>query len=255
MKTIKKIKNNKLYFEIKDFNVDNHMIHLFSTRKGWEQNNLRNNVSEILSIPMEKVYNAKQVHGTDIKIINNQSRKLVSNENYDGLITNKRGIALCTYHADCAPIYFYDKNKKVIGLAHSGWKGSLNNISRSMILIMKGKYGSKVEDILVAIGPSIGDCCYEVKEDVASMFEEIFLNDFNNRVIIKRENRIYLNLWEANRINLLKLGIKKENIILSEICTSCNINEFFSYRKEKGTKNRMIAAITLRRQTKDDIIE
>lgn len=247
MKTIKKIKNNKLYYEIKDFSVDKYMIHLFSTRIGWEQNRLRGDVGEIFDIPNDKIYSVRQVHGTEVKIIDKQSTKLVSNEKYDGLLTNKKGIALCTYHADCAPIYFYDKNKKVIGLAHSGWKGSLNNISSSMILMMKKEYGSKVEDVLVAVGPSIGDCCYEVKDDVASLFEKTFSNAFNKGIIIKRENKIYLNLWKANKLNLLNLGIKKENIKLSEVCTSCNIDKFFSYRKEKGTKNRMIAAIGLKR--------
>ena len=243
MKVIKKTKNNKLYYEIKDFGMDDHMIHLFTTRIGWEQDRLLSDISELLNIPMEKVYSVKQVHGIDIKTIDNQNRVLVSKEQHDGLVTNQKGIALCTYHADCVPLYFYDKNKEVIGLAHGGWKGTLNNISKSMILKMKNDYGCQLEDILVAIGPSIGQCCYEVKEDVSLLFEENF---FNSQVLITKNTKTYLNLWEANKINLLGLGIKKDNIISSEVCTSCNVDTLFSYRKENGSKNRMIGAITLR---------
>lgn len=244
MKIIKRIKNNKLYYEIKDFNVDNYMTHLFSTRIGWEQNKLFGNISEILNITKDKIYSVKQVHGIDVKVINNQNRELVSEEKYDGLITNKKDLVLCTYHADCVPIYFYDKTKKVIGLAHGGWKGTLNNICKKIVLKMQEEYSSKLEDVLVAIGPSIGPCCYEIQEDVSSLFEEKFLN--SNDILTKANNKIYLNLWEANKQNLLNIGIEKENIILSEICTSCNIDTLFSYRKESGTKNRMLAAITLR---------
>lgn len=244
MKAIKNTKNGKLYYEIKDFNIDNHMIHLFSTRIGWDQNKLFENISEILNITTDKIYSVKQVHGIDVKVINKQNRELVSEEEYDGLITNKKDLVLCTYHADCVPVYFYDETKKVIGLVHGGWKGTLNNICKTMVLKMQEEYKSKLEDILVAIGPSIGPCCYEIQEDVSSLFEEKFLN--SNDIITKTKNKTYLNLWEANKQNLLNLGIKKENIILSEFCTSCNIDTLFSYRKESGTKNRMIAAITLR---------
>lgn len=244
MKVIKKTNNGRLFYEIKDFNIDNSMIHLFSTRIGWEQDKIFDNLSEILNIPMAKIYSVKQVHGTSVKIIKNQDKTLISREEYDGLVTNRKGIVLCTYHADCVPIYFYDKNKEVIGLAHGGWKGTLNNICSSIILKMTDEYNCRLEDILVAIGPSIGPCCYEIKEDVEKLFKERFKEDTN--VIIKEGNNIFLNLWEANRINLLDLGIKNENIISSEFCTSCNVDTLFSYRKENGTKSRMIGAITLK---------
>src|SRR5699024_4135510 len=101
------------------------------------------------------------------------------------------------------------------------------------------------EDILVAIGPSIGPCCYEIKEDVASLFEKNFSNKPN--ILINKENKTYLNLWQANKENLLAIGIRKENIISSEFCTSCNIDTLYSYRKENGTRNRMVGAIVLKK--------
>lgn len=245
MKIIRKTKNNKLYYQIKDFNIDNHMSHLFSSRIGWEQDKLHYNISEILNNSIENIYSVKQVHGINVKTIKDQDKRLVSNEEYDGLITNKKNIVLSTYHADCVAIYFYDKNKGVIGLAHGGWKGTLNNICKTMVLKMKEEYACKLEDILVAIGPSIGPCCYEIKEDVASLFEKRFLNRTN--ILINKENKIYLSLWQANKENLLDIGIRKENIISSEFCTSCNIDTLYSYRKENGTRNRMVGAIVLKK--------
>lgn len=243
MNLIEKTKNNKLYYEIKDFNIDNHMKHLFSSRVGWDQSRLLEDLSKLWNIPLEKIYSGRQVHGTDIKLIKDEDPKFLPMEKYDGLVTNRKNVVLCTYHADCVPIYFYDKNKQVIGLAHGGWKGTLHNICKTMILKMDENYGSKLKDILVSIGPSIGPCCYEVKKDVSTLFEEVFLD---KNIITKRENKLYLNLWRANRENLLNIGIKEKNIIFSDFCTSCNSDTLYSYRKEKGTKNRMIGAMVLK---------
>lgn len=268
MGIIEEYKDEILYYQIKGFNLNNNINnrnqgmqgiqdseefilnnninHLFSTRVGWNQEKIFANLSEVLNIPEEKIYRAKQVHGTDVLIIEDQNYKDILIEQIDGLITNVKGIALATYHADCVPLYFYDKNKEVIGLAHAGWKGTLNNISKSIIKKMIDTFGSNVEDISVAIGPSIGVCCYEIGHDVEKLFIDKHPNNIN--IIQRKDNKIYLNLWEVNKINLLDSGVKEVNIFYSNICTSCRVDKLYSYRKEKGTKNRMIAAITLNPQ-------
>lgn len=267
MGVIEKYKDEILYYQIEGFNLKNNiklksnhkelsgfedkeelmlnnkMSHLFSSRIGWNQENIFESLSQVMEIPEERIYRAKQVHGTDILIIDNQNYKDVIKEEKDGLITNKKGIALATYHADCVPIYFYDNKKEIIGLAHAGWKGTLNNISKSIVDGMVKHFKSSVEDILVAIGPSIGKCCYEIGHDVEKLFVDKFSD--GKDIIERKDNKLYLDLVEVNKINLIELGIKEENINYSNFCTSCNINSLYSYRKENGTKNRMLAAISL----------
>lgn len=233
-----------LYYEIDGFNYNDKINHLFSSRVGWRQDKIFEDLSQILNIEEDNIFSAKQVHGTDVVIINKEdfSKKDIGEK--DGLITDVKNIALCTYHADCVPIYFYDNKKQVIGLAHAGWKGTLNDINKNMIKIMIEHFGSDIKDIKIAIGPSIGSCCYEIGQDVLDLFLKKY-SDYKN-IFFKKEERVYLNLWEVNKINLLNLGIEEKNISLSEACTSCNIDKFYSYRKEKGTKNRMIASIMLK---------
>lgn len=243
MGILEKKKDNILYYQIQGFNFNNKIDHVFSTRIGWEQDKLFNNLSNVLALPEEKIYRAKQVHGTDVLIIKDQDNIETIPLEKDGLITNKKGIALCTYHADCVPIYFYDKEKEVIALAHAGWKGTLNNISQIIIENMVGSFECNLQDITVAIGPSIGSCCYEIGEDVEKLFKEKYPDYLD--IVLNKESKLYLDLWKVNKLNLIKLGINEKNIFEGNFCTSCNIDTLYSYRKEKGTKNRMIAAITL----------
>ena len=243
MNIIEKYKEDILYFRIKDYNFENKFNHVFSTRTGWNQKNIFKDMAKIIGVEEEKIFRAKQVHGTDIMIITDQNLKDVSNKEKDGFITNSKGVALATYHADCVPIYFFDTKKNVIGLAHGGWKGTLNNISKSIVDGMINEFRSRPEDIIVGIGPSIGVCCYEIGLDLVNLFSEKFPKIKN--IIVEKDGKTYLDLWEVNRINLLNLGIKENNIYHSNFCTSCNVDKLYSYRKEKGTKNRMIASIKL----------
>ena len=243
MGIIEKYKDDILFYQIQGFNFEDKINHIFSTRIGWEQDKLFINLSKVLGVNEENIYRVKQVHGVDVLIIKDQDNMEISPQEKDGLITNIKGITLCTYHADCVPIYFYDNKKEVIALAHAGWKGTLNNISKNIIENMIKNFNCNIEDIYVAIGPSIGSCCYEIGYDVEKLFKEKYQN--NENIILNKEGKIYLDLWKVNKLNLIELGIGKRNIFESEFCTSCNIDTLYSYRKEKGTKNRMIAAITL----------
>lgn len=240
---LEKDSKNRSYLQISPFKIDDEVDHLFSTRIGWNQKNIIDDLSDVFSINKSLVYSATQVHGIEVEIITDQDVELLAKKPRDGLITSKRGIVLATYHADCVPIYFYDRVKKVIGMAHSGWKGTLNNISKVMIDSFQLNFESNLNDIIVAIGPSIGSCCYEIGHDVESLFRERFPDEDN--IVLFRNEKMYLDLWKTNKINLLNTGIKDENIIESLFCTSCNTDILYSYRKE-NTKNRMIGAITLR---------
>ncbi len=114
-----------------------------------------------------------------------------------------------------------------------------------MINIMKDNYGSKTEDILVGIGPSIGDCCYEVNKDVFDKFDKSF-NDLTDIMIEKENGKWNIDLWKANETVMRESGVPSKNISVSKLCTSCNNDMFFSYRKENGKTGRMGAAIMLK---------
>lgn len=241
MSTRESYKDEILYFTVNGFYGDK-MKHLFSSRIGWDQKSIFSGVERIFEMEDKYIYRVGQVHGDRILKIEDEESKIVEDLKADGLVTNRQGIALCTYHADCVPIYFYDENKRVIGLTHAGWKGTIENIAGKMINRMKDDYGSNVRDIIVGIGPSICPICYEVKSDVSKLFRE----KYGNKQIVKyMDDKTYLDLWRANEINLLNEGVLKSNINISQLCTSCNSDKLYSYRGENRTKNRMIASIMM----------
>ncbi|MBZ2173687.1 peptidoglycan editing factor PgeF [Schnuerera sp. xch1] len=246
MELIEQYKDNALFYQFKEFNNYNHIKHLFTSRVGWTNENIKYRISDIFNVPKSNIVSVKQVHGTDIKIIDSKVNNFIefSKLETDGLITNLTDIVLATYHADCVPIYFFDKVDNIVGIAHGGWRGTFDNISGKMIDTFKRRYSSNNNNILVAIGPSIGPCCYEVGEDVMKQFTNRYDN-FRD-ILVRRNGKVYLDLWKINYLQVVDKGIPKDNIILSNTCTSCKVNKFYSYRKENGTDNRMIAAICLK---------
>lgn len=245
MAILEKYQRDLLYYQFQRFNDIDYINHLFTSRIGWNNDNLKSNISELFSVPENRIIAVKQVHGTNIKIIDSEliGLETIMGLEADGLITNYANNILTTYHADCVPIYFIDTVKKVIGIAHGGWRGTFENISGKMVDTMIDVYNSSNKDILVGIGPSIGPCCYEISEDLGERFTNKYC-DFKN-ILIKKEGRTFLDLWKINYFQVKEKGVPNENIILSSICTSCKTNKFHSYRKESGTNKRMVAAIGL----------
>jgi len=245
---IEKSKNNLIYFQFKQFTNYEHIFdHFFSSRIGWnkDKGKIKEQVSSLLNLPIKNVIDVKQVHGNEIVIVDTYDTDCYNDRiEADGLITDLPRLALITYHADCVPVYFVDIAKKVVALAHSGWKGTYYNITGKMIKTFIESYNSRKEDILIGIGPSIGSCCYEVKGDLVEMFTKRYPN-FDNIIRIDGD-KTFLDLWKTIYFQILEEGIPKENIILSNTCTSCNVDKFYSYRKEKGTDGRMVAVICLK---------
>lgn len=241
-----KYKNNIKYCYIESFDKTNVVNSVFTTRVG-DKDDVLETVGEILGISREGMAVSKQIHGTNIAIVDdieeyNNFREKV--EGIDGIITNKTDVALVTFYADCVPLFFFDINKNVIGLAHAGWKGSLKGIGAKMVSKMKLYFNSVPKDILVGIGPSIGKCCYEVGEDLFKLFNNKF-EEQTKYLFYKKEDKYFLDLWMCNKNLLLKEGIPENNITVSYLCTSCNVDTFYSYRRENGTNKRMAAALRL----------
>ena len=149
----------------------------------------------------------------------------------DGIITNETDIFIMILVADCLPILFFDPIHKAIGLAHTGWRGTISHVAAKTLLAMGENYGTKAEEVRAVLGPCIGPCCYEVGEDVRSGFANIF--PWGPEVFEKSSKGHWkLNLSEANARQLIEIGMKEENLIRSEICTIKNIDLFYSHRAE-----------------------
>lgn len=200
----------------------------------------------------EKLVFSDQVHLTKIyKVTSQDAGKGIIKESdikgIDGLVTNEPGIPLITFYADCVPLFFYDPVKKVVGMAHSGWRGTVGKIGAEMIRFMEKEYDSQPKDIVCAIAPSICQKCYEVSEDVAVQFLEVFGKDYGDELLYQKENGKYqLNLHYACEQTLLDAGIKKENIDVTNLCTCCNPELFFSHRITGDKRGNLAGVIGLR---------
>ncbi|MBC8014844.1 MAG: peptidoglycan editing factor PgeF [Sporomusaceae bacterium] len=161
----------------------------------------------------------------------------------DALITNVPGVPLMLFFADCVPVVIVDPVKKVIGIAHAGWKGTVDHIGQKTVLAMQNHFGTDPQHCLVGIAPSIGPCCYEVDDVVINKFKKKFENW--EQLITQKGSKWHLDLWQANRVQLEQIGVQASNIVVSKVCTVCNSELFFSYRAENGCTGRMGAVIVL----------
>ncbi|WP_379161610.1 peptidoglycan editing factor PgeF [Paenibacillus sp. sgz5001063] len=204
----------------------------------------------------------EQTHGKDIAVIREEDRgrgsldRTSAFQATDGLLTNVPGLLLTSFYADCVPLYFYDPRLRVAGLAHAGWKGTVAEIAAAMVARMEEVYGSQPEDILAGIGPSIGDCCYEVDDYVMDHIHRLEgglkpVNPSDTPQDLYKTSeadsrKSMLNLKEMNRRIMMKAGILPTHIECTSWCTSCNQDLFFSYRKENGVTGRMTSWIGIK---------
>lgn len=175
----------------------------------------------------------------------------------DAVITDVPEIPLVILYADCVPVFILDKETPAIALIHAGWKGTLLNIAGKTVAAMKENYGTKPDNCLAAIAPSIGKCCFETDEDVANLFSNSFKNEFPSKYLqdlqgcISKNNKkakYNIDLWGINTSHLLQAGIPIENIAATDLCTSCNSDMFYSYRRDKKITGRMAAVFVLKKQ-------
>jgi YfiH family protein len=181
----------------------------------------------------------------------------------DASLTQQSGLLLGTQTADCVPILLVDPNKRAVAAIHAGWRGTLARIAEKAVGRMRFEYGCRPADLLAAIGPSIGPCCYEVGAefvtkftaqfaDAPEYFDEARTGDEPNPLqwLNMRPpghqpppKNVHLDLWKANRSQLLVAGLHANNIYASELCTACRTDHFFSYRKEGARSGRMLSVI------------
>lgn len=246
--------------------ADEDLIVFFTTRdlslKAGERTDLleevENNkklVCQELGIPSENLIIPQQTHSDNVRIFRRKEGKkergkdnlslpssptslLPSFEETDALVTDQPNVVLALNFADCVPILFYDSVKKVIGASHAGWRGTAAKIAPKTVKKMIEKFSCNPADIIAVIGPAIGKCCFEVKEDVA----EKLIKSIDNNSSAFFDNHADLKL--INKLQLLACGIEK--IDVCEYCTSCQNELFFSYRKEQGNTARHSAVIIVK---------
>ena len=253
------------YYTIDEFKETGLIKHGFSTRCGGVSENeyasmnlrmhcddRRENIlknyeifCDEIDVNFKNLVFSNQVHCDTIKSVGkadlgNGITKPQKWDGADGLITNEPGVPLCIFSAVCVPVFFLDRKKKVIGLVHSGWKGTALRISAKCVEKMIKEYGSDHADILVGIGPSIGVCHFEVGDEVADVFRDTF-----GYAVLEKHEKWHVNMQKAIEISLLEKGILKENIINAEICTYCNSDLLFSHRKTNGKRGVMAGIMEL----------
>jgi hypothetical protein len=166
-------------------------------------------------------------------------------ESVDALITNEKDVTLVTYYADCTPLFFVDTDKKAIGLAHAGWRGTVGRIGDKVVKKMTELYGTNPADIIAAIGPAISVCCYEVDKPCAEQFLKLSDLDTSKFVFSKENGKFMIDLLETNRQILISAGVKSKNITISDICTNCNSELLWSHRATKGHRGTMSAFMSI----------
>jgi polyphenol oxidase len=201
----------------------------------------RNKLATVLGISPQKLIMPSQVHKTRIVNVSSSTTKDELMET-DALITSEKGICIAVMSADCVPILVYDKKNHVCGAIHSGWKGTVAKILEKTLHTMKKEFGTEGKNIIAGIGPSASQQSYEVGEEVVQAVRESFHNA-TDLLIPLPANKAKLNLWDANKFQLLEFGVPESQIEISDLCTILNNNYFFSARK--GDSGRFAAGILL----------
>lgn len=197
---------------------------------------------------------SKQTHTTNVRIIteDDKGKGITRDRDYtdvDGMLTNNPNIVLFTYYADCVPLFFADPVKKIVGMAHSGWRGTAGKIGKVTVEKMMSYFDCKKEDIICAIGPSICKSCYEISEDVADVFKEMFKDKWEDILEDKHNGHYQLDLWRANELILLEAGITQNHIENRRICTCENSDILFSHRASNGKRGNLAGFIGLKGNT------
>lgn len=214
-------------------------------------------IGEAIGVNCENMVFTQQTHTTNVIQVRDVHRgmgitKQRDYSDVDGLVTNVPGICLVTFFADCVPLYFVDPVKKVIGLSHSGWRGTVGKIGKKTVELMCSSYGCKPEDILAGVGPSICQDCYEVSEDVIDQFREQFEKSCWNELFYPKENRKYqLNLWKANERIFWEAGILSEHIVVTNLCTHCNSDKLYSHRATGDKRGNLCAFLAIKESSLD----
>lgn len=216
-------------------------------------------LAEALDIELDMMVGCQQVHGAEVAVVSaaDAGRGMrpglpsPSIEGADAMVTATSGLFLMVLAADCPPVFFYDPVSRAIGIAHSGWKGTAGRIAGKVVEAMVREFGSRPQDIQIAIGPGVGPCCYNVRDDVIEQVESSFPAAWQksqniDALLTRDDGLVYFNLWAAIKRALLDVGVTADNISSEAVCTAHNTGTFYSHRGEEGQCGLFGAVIGLR---------
>lgn len=220
---------------------DNFTLSYSSSPDQQKINHNRGLLASALGVEADHLFMPRQVHKTRIVNVSRNTHKdeLVDT---DALITIEKGICIAVMSADCVPVLLYDQKNHVAAAVHSGWRGTVAKILTKTLHQMSSVFGSKGEDIIAGIGPSVSQESYEVGEEVVQEVHQSFGRE-NELMIPQPNNKAKLDLWKANEIQLKEFGVPSSHIEISDLCTVKNNEHFFSARK--GDAGRFAAGIVL----------
>lgn len=264
-------KGDLKFYTFEQFEETNLVNHCFSTKFGgvskgcYESMNLsfrddkRENIIEnykiicdAINCNYKNIVFSSQIHEDKVyKVTNKDKGKGIIRKSdfygYDALITNEPEIVLTTFYADCVSIFILDPINKAIGIAHSGWKGTILEIGKKTILKMKEEYDTNPKDLIIGIGPSISSCCFQVDLPVVQKFKENI--PFSEKYIFndKQEGKFKIDLQNIIKESIMHTGVLEKNIEISGICTMCNSDIFFSHRVMGNERGSLAGLIQLKK--------
>ncbi len=232
---------------------DPELFHAFSTRNGgvsrgnfsslnlgYSTQDSKSNVMEnrerlfqALGIQSEQTVMALQIHSSNVSVVSQPG--IISD--CDGLLTDTSGLFLIIGVADCHTLFLTDQHRTFVGALHSGWRGTADNILKNAVEKALESFNIQADAMQLGISPAIGGCCYEVGNEVANVFPD--------EVVSHRNNNLYLSMDKAICQQALELGIPEKNIFMAQHCTSCEDDNWYSYRRDNGTTGRMWGIIAL----------
>ncbi len=200
-------------------------------------------LGDALGFDPEKMVMTMQIHSDIVRVVSDADCCGLCHRNYpqcDGLVTNTPGVALMIFTADCTPLLFHDPVTGAVGAAHAGWRGTAQAIGARVVEAMVTNFGSKPQDIRAAIGPNVGMCHFETDADVPTAMVEAFGSEANE-YIEKKGEKYFLDLKAINALVLRRAGV--EHIEISDACTMCQPDRFWSHRVTKGDRGSQGAII------------
>jgi YfiH family protein len=214
-----------------------------SFRVGDDPQTVKDNICDMkraVGVHDLRIVTMKQVHGDRIVEVKDKSLKEAGE--VDGMVTEERGVFLAILTADCVPILFTVPGRTVVAVVHAGWRGTLAGIAPKALELLKTRYGVAPDSVQVALGPSVGPCCYEIGADVSAPLLERW-GGMTEASLTTRGGKSYLDLRRLNRLMLEKAGVAARSLLEVGPCTSCATDDFFSYRRERGETGRQISFI------------
>lgn len=208
-----------------------------------------NRICAAIGVSPDSVVHAKQTHKDRVRVVTAEDKgkgykRDRDYDDIDALITNEPEITLTILTADCVPVFLVDPVKHSIGLAHSGWRGTVARIAAKTVQCMQDSFGCNPSDIVAVTGPCICCDCYEVGDEVADEFYKEFGSDVFERISLRRNGKAYINLSEAIAYSLFETGVKK--VAQSGLCTACNSDLLFSHRVTQGKRGTLASFLTIK---------